>query len=142
MNLIRGAVLRGELDTAPVDLRRWVEMGRPDMDPPYHDYRDWWVPHIDSAQTLWHNMPEMDAEIVRYPTQMGYNTDEYFRETSGESGQMDTDDEMNDERSGSEVGGQQVHNNWTGEVQEGESDNDDWSRPPPISTMGPEWFYE
>ena len=41
MNIIRGAVLRDALDTAPADLRRWTTPERPIMDPPYQDYRDW-----------------------------------------------------------------------------------------------------
>ena len=112
------------------------------MGPPYCDYRDWRIPHVDSAETFWHNVPEMDEEIVRYPTQMEYDTDEYFQESSGESWPTDTDGEVNDERSGSEDGRQPAHSNRDGEVNEDESDNGDWSRPPPINTMGPEWFYE
>ena len=142
MNLIRGAVLRGEMENAPVDLRRWMEMGRPGMGPPYRDYRDWWIPHMDSVHTFWHNVPEMDEEIVRYPTQTECNTDEYFQDSSGESWLTDADEEVKDDRSGSEDGRQPAQISGNEEVNEDGSDNEDWRRPPPINTMGLEWFYE
>ena len=142
MNLIRGAVLRGDLESAPADLRRWIEMERPEMGPPYCDSQDWWAPHLDSAQTFWHNMQAMDEEIIRYPTLMECYTDEYFGETTDESWPMEKDGDENDGRNGNEDERQLPQTNANEEGQEDQSDDEEWRRPPPINTMGLEWFYE
>ena len=112
------------------------------MDPPYCDYQDWWVPHLDSAQTFWRNMQAMDEEIIRYPTWMECYSDEYFGETTDESWPMENDGDENDGRSGNEDERQLPQTNANEEGQEDQSDDEEWRRPPPINTMGLEWFYE
>ena len=77
MCTIRSAVQRGALRTIPVDLRRWREWVRPEMDTPYHNYMDWRRPHLYSEHLLWREQPDMGEEIVRSPAHT--DADAYFR---------------------------------------------------------------
>ena len=95
----------------------------------------------------------MEGEICRYPAALG--ADEFFQETEDESWQ--TDANMGDSMEESEWFGamnpvsngyfwESPNESWLTdtdrEVNEDGSDNEDWSRPSPINTMGLEWFYE
>ena len=113
INLIRRAARRGEMHTIPVDLRRWVELARPEMDPPYRDYVDWRRPHQDSEQMFWRDVPGTEEELARFPAQQ--DAVEFYGLSEDGSRPSDAD---------------------------GDTEDDDWSRPPPINTMGAEWFYE
>ena len=113
MNLIHRAVLRGDMRPAPVNLRRWAEWERPEMGPPFHEYLGWRRHHLDSEQIFWRDVPGMGEEITRYLAQQ--DTDEYFQEPANENWPSDTDTD---------------------------TEEDDWSRPPPINATNAEWFYK
>ena len=52
MNSVRRAVLNGEMDTMPVDLRTWVGSERPEIGPPYRGYRHFWCPNLNSPTLI------------------------------------------------------------------------------------------
>ena len=153
MNSIRRAVLNGEMDTAPVDQRMWTEEGRPEMDPPYQDYRYFWCPNLNSP-TLFRQVTEnLEEEIYRYPAVL--YTDEFFQETESESGWTDASQSHEMDSGGwfGVLGPNDIARFWetandnspvntdTG-ASENESSNEDWRQPPPINTSGLEWCYE
>ena len=95
----------------------------------------------------------MGEEICRYPAVL--DADEFFRETEDESWQADAN--MDDSVEESDWFGvmnpvsngyfwEPPSGSWLtdtdGEVNGDGSDNEDWSRQPPINTMGLERFYE
>ena len=153
MNMIRRAVLNDTMSEVPVDLRTWEGQERPEMDPPYTDYRHLWCPSLDCPTLFWYVTENMEEEIYRYPAVLC--TDEYFEETDNESDQtemgqshnMDSDDWFEarnpvdgarfwvaeDDQSPVDMGVQ---------IGEEESGDEEWGQPPPINTLGPEWFYE
>lgn len=92
MNLIRSAALRGARGAIPADLRRWVEWGRPEMDPPYRDFMNCWRPRLASEQMSWHDIPGMGGGNTRYLSQQ--DTDEYFHESPNENWPSDADVDM------------------------------------------------
>ena len=160
MSILRKAALNDELDTMPIELRARAERGQPGLVPPFTDFRHFWCPHLDSPRLYWYEVEGMKDEIYRYPAAL--STDDFFNETEDDSCQTDggtdngmegsewfqsmgpigDDEEVNDERSGSEDGRHLSQINMEGEVYENKSDNEDWSQPPSINTMGHEWFYE
>ena len=102
---------------------------------------------------FWYEAPGMGEEICRYPAVL--DTDEFFRETEDESWQTDVN--MDDSMEESDWFGamnpisnerfwEPPSESWLtdtdGEMLEDGSDNEDWSRPPPINTTGLERFYE
>ena len=153
MNLIRRAVLNNEMDTVPVDLDTWTEWEQPGLDPPRQDRRGLWCPHLNSQEMFWYEVLGMEEEICRYPAVIG--TDEFFQETEDESCQTDVS-LNNGVDSGEwfgvldpisvarywEVSDDRDSMNMDAESSEDEGGNEDWRRPPPINTMGLEWFYE
>ena len=153
MNAIRRAVLNGEMGTMPVDLRTWDGPVRPVMDPPYADYRYYWCPVLYSRALFWYATEGMEEEICRYPAVL--DTDDFFDETEDIS--LQTDGATDDDKEESEWFGainpiqdeffwELESENWQTiieeESNEGESDDEEWRRPPPINTSGPEWYYE
>ena len=153
MNMVRRAVLNGEMDTVPVDLRTWTEQERPEMDPPFTDYRYFWCPVLYSSTLFWYVTENMEEEIYRYPAAL--DTDEFFQMTEDESGQTDTGLDYNID-SGEWFGvldqidvarfWEATDNNSPAsintETREDESSDEEWRRPPPINTSGLEWYYE
>ena len=98
----------------------------------------------------------MEEEIYRYPAVLG--TDEFFQETENESSQTNSDlygtagsgewfgvlDTINAVRFWESPVATDENNTMNRDEEsseEGEGD-EHWSRPPPINTEGPEWFYE
>ena len=153
MNMVRRAVLNGEMDTAPVDLRTWTGQERPDMDPPYRDYRYFWCPILYSQTLFWYVTEGMEEEIYRYPAAL--NTDEFSQET--ESGSQQTDTNIDDDTEESDwfaaEGPIDAEHIWEPpseswmtdtdrEMPTGESDDEEWRQPPPINTTGLERRYE
>ena len=153
MNLVRRAVLNGEMDTAPADLRTWTEQERPEMDPPFRDYQYFWCPNLNSPTLFRYVTEDMEEEICRYPVVL--YTDELFQETENDSGQMDTS--LGDNMDSSEWFGvldpidvirfwetadDNSPVNTDTEVSDNENSDEDWRRPPPINTSGLEWHYE
>ena len=96
MNMIRRAVLTGRMDLAPADLRTWKEWARPEMDPPFQEYRSWWRSHMDSPALFWYEEPGMGEEITRYPAVI--STEEYFQESGNENwpDASDAEEDMED----------------------------------------------
>ena len=153
MNMVRRAVLNGEMDTAPVDLRTWAEQERPEINPPFRDYRYFWRPNLNSPTLFWYVAENMEEEIHRYPTVL--YTDEFFQETGNERDQTDTNQNYNTD-SGEWFGvldqidvvrfweatdnSSPAHTDT--EDSENESSDEDWRQPPPINTAGLEWHYE
>ena len=81
LNLIRDATLRGTLSQIPRDLGSWGGPESPELEPPFHDFRDWWRPHIYDRDLFWFEgvlslQPGRYREIARYPTHT--DTDEFF----------------------------------------------------------------
>ena len=124
-----------------------------DMDPPFRYCRSSWCPHLDSPTLFWYKAQGMEGEICRYSAAL--DTDEFFQGAEDESWQTDAD--LDDSVGDSEwFGAMNPVSEWylwelpseswltdtDGGVNEDGSDNEDWSRPPPINTMGLEWFYE
>ena len=126
------------------------------MDSPSQDRRQLWCPHLNSRELFWYEVPGMEEEIFRYPAVLG--TDEFFQETENESSQTNSD-LYGDTGSGGWFGVLNTINavrfwespavtddnntmNWDEESSEDEEGDEHWSRPPPINTDGPEWFYE
>ena len=94
----------------------------------------------DSCQTS--GGTDDDVECSEWFQPMGPIGAEYLWGPPPDSRRTDTDEEENDERSGSVNGRQLSQINMNEEVNQDESDNEDWSHPPPVNTMGLEWFYE
>ena len=154
MNSIRRAVLNGEMGMMPMDLRTRSGPERPEMDPPYRDYRYYWCPNLNSSTLFWYETENMEEEICRYPAVL--DTDDFFYETENESCQTDGKTDGNTEDSDwfgalnpvdDEYFWERDSESWqtvTGEEPQEEegSDDEEWRRPPPINTLGPEWYYE
>ena len=155
MNSIRRAVLNGEMDTMPVDLRTWDGPVRPVMDPPYTDYRYYWCPVLYSRTLFWYATDGMEEEIYRYPAVL--DTDWFFQEAESESQWTDgNQDNGLEENSWFEAMGPvdtgnfweppgdngQLDTNEEANEDESNNGNEDWAQPPPINTTGLEWFYE
>ena len=147
MNSVRRAVLNGEMSTIPVDLRTWVGPERPEMDPPYTDYRYFWCPVLYSPTLFWYATEGMEEDICRYPAVL--DTDDFFRETEDES--LQTDGTTEDDAKESEWFGvlspisdeyfwELYSETWQTipeeESNQDESDDEEWRRPPPINTSG------
>ena len=114
LHLIRDAALRGTLSQLPRDLGRWGGPEDPELEPPFHDFRDWWCPHIYDRHLFWFEgvlslQPGMYRDIVRYPTHT--DTDEFF-------GNMEENDNPSD------------------------SESEDWAQPPDMLNMIPEMHFE
>ena len=153
MNMIRRAVLNDTMNTVPADLRTWTEQERPEMDPPFTDYRHFWCPNLDCPTLCWHVTENMEEEIYRYPAVL--YADEFSQETDDESGQTEMSQDHNMD-SGDWFGAQDPvdearfwvaaddHSpmNSGAQTSEDESSDEEWRQPPPINTSGPEWYYE
>ena len=153
MNLVRRAALNCAMDTVPVDLRTWAEQERPEMDPPFRDYRYFWRPNLNSPTLFWYETENMEEEIYRYPAVL--DTDGFFQETGNSSQQTNTN--LDDGMEGSDWFGAEGPINaeyfweppsesWITdtdrELLTDGSDDDDWRRPPPINAAGLEWYSE
>ena len=151
MNMIRRAALNEAMDSAPADLRTWTEQERPEMDPPFTDYRYFWRPNLNSPTLFWYVAEDMEQEISRYPAVL--YTDEFFQETENESGLTDTSLDYytdSDEWFGvlGPIDGMRfweatdnsspMHTD--AESSDEETSDEEWRRPPPINTSGLEWY--
>ena len=142
------------MDTTPADLRTWVGSERPEMDPPYRDYRYFWCPNLNSPALFWHVTEDMEEEIYRYPA--AQDTDDFFYETEDECYQTDGTMSGNMEESewfgaldpvNNELFWGPYSESWQTitdeEAEDGNgSDDEEWRRPPPINTSRSEWYYE
>ena len=153
MNMVRRAVLNDTMDSAPVDLRTWTEQERPEMDPPFADYRHFWCPDLSSSTLFWYVAESMEQEISRYPAIL--YTGEFFQETGNESNQTDMSlDHYTDSGEWFEaLGSIEVTRFWEAtdynspahtdaENSDEETSNEEWRRTPQINTSGLEWHYE
>ena len=153
MNVIRRAALNNAMNTAPVDLRTWTGRERPEMDPPFRDYRYFWCPILNSPTLFWYEKENMEEEIYRYPAVL--DTDGFFQETENSSQQTDASaDDGAEDSDWFEMEGpidtehfwEPPNESWITdtdrEIPTDESDDENWRRPPPINTTGWEWFYE
>ena len=153
MNMIRRAVLNDTIDTVPVELRTGTEQERSEMVPPFTDYRYFWCPNLGSPVLFWYVAEGMEQEINRYPAVL--YTDEFFQETESEDSRTDVSLDYStdgDEWFGA-LGPIDEMRFWEAtdshspvrtdaESSDEETSDEEWRRPPPINTSGPEWYYE
>ena len=91
MNIIRRAVLNGELGNLPVDLGNWRGGEPRGTGRERNEYIDWWTPHLEGGDVFWYTMEGMENEIIRYPSWPdtdhfpGMPAEEQMEETESES---------------------------------------------------------